>query len=263
MPNYSTTAALIILFSFGPCFAQEQSLGSVHAASLLLPATIVAQVHSMTDRAGILQSLASKSREGPETLEATFSSAGLPTFAITLDNKVHVSLVARSRRFDPSCFPTPEQAARAGYLRLTTGATTPMQAVERPRGRGYTSNDQCRRRSAAKSHAIALKSPFRDLSEVLTHAVRGRNLESVRGAGGLGCGDFQRHCRGVSGLSTAGQPRGSRKRMCDPSLRNAAYGFTYDHPCSCNSITLTTPELTVCACGIRGMSFSSAFFIFS
>ncbi len=203
------------------------------------------------------------SREGPETLEATFSSAGLPTFAITLDNKVHVSLVARSRRFDPSCFPTPEQAARAGYLRLTTGATTPMQAVERPRGRGYTSNDQCRRRSAAKSHAIALKSPFRDLSEVLTHSVRGRNLESVRGAGGLGCGDFQRHCRGVSGLSTAGQPRGSRKRMCDPSLRNAAYGFTYDHPCSCNSITLTTPELTVCACGIRGMSFSSAFFIFS
>ena len=43
----------------------------------------------------------------------------------------------------------------------------------------------------------------------------------------------------------------------------AHYGFTYVQPCSCSSITRTTPDFTTSASEIRGTSLLSALLIFS
>jgi AcrR family transcriptional regulator len=46
-------------------------------------------------------------------------------------------------------------------------------------------------------------------------------------------------------------------------LTTVRQGFTYDQPFSCNSITRTTPDGTICACGMIGMSLPSALRMFS
>ena len=49
------------------------------------------------------------SHEHPATLEAKLMALGKPMFVITLENKMHVSLVARSRPFDRASLPSDEQ----------------------------------------------------------------------------------------------------------------------------------------------------------
>jgi hypothetical protein len=55
---------------------------------------------------------------------------------------------------------------------------------------------------------------------------------------------------------------GTKKRN-NPLPIAAHYGLTYVQPCSCNSMTRTTPDFTTFASGMRGMSLFSAFCMFS
>jgi hypothetical protein len=107
------------------------SSGAVHAASVILPADYCRTAslsHSSRKNTlvlGIEDGCCAEigiflSQEHPATLETKLMALGKPMFATTLDNKMHVSLVARSRPFDRSCLPTDAQIARAQALRLTT-----------------------------------------------------------------------------------------------------------------------------------------------
>ncbi len=111
-----------------PVFA---SSGAVHAASLILPADYC-YGDPLTDRSrrntfviGIndgsqLEVGVFLSRESPKTLEGKLCTVGMPMFAATLDNAMHVSLVARARPFDRTMLPTEEQIAGARSQMLTT-----------------------------------------------------------------------------------------------------------------------------------------------
>lgn len=108
---------------------QPGPLGAVHAASLILPADYC-RAASLSDSArkntlllGIEDGCCAEigvfiSHEHPSTLEAKLIELGRPMFVITLDNKIHVSLVARSRSFDRASLPSDEQTARTGALLL-------------------------------------------------------------------------------------------------------------------------------------------------
>jgi hypothetical protein len=105
------------------------SVGAVHAASLLLPADFCFGP-PLTDRArrntfvlGIedgscAENGAFLSHEHPTTLGPKLDAIAKPMFTITLDNELHVWLVARAKRFDPACLPSKEQTARARSLAL-------------------------------------------------------------------------------------------------------------------------------------------------
>jgi hypothetical protein len=91
-------------------------LGAVRAATLMLPAdycrapplsdssrknTFVLGIEDGScAEIGVFLSL-----EHPKTLEARLAVIGKPMFAITLDNEMHVSLVARSQPFDRASLP--------------------------------------------------------------------------------------------------------------------------------------------------------------
>jgi hypothetical protein len=104
-------------------------LGAVHAASLVLPGDYC-RAGPLSDSArqktlvlGIEDGCCAEigiffSQEQPETLEARLMKIGKPMFIITLDNKMHVSIVARSRAFDRGCLPSDEQTNRAHRLAL-------------------------------------------------------------------------------------------------------------------------------------------------
>jgi hypothetical protein len=107
------------------------SLGAVHAASLILPADycraapVSESARKKTLVLGIEDGCCAEigiflSQEHPATLEAKLMALGKPMFAITLENKMHVSLVVRSRPFDRTSLPSDEQTARARALRLGT-----------------------------------------------------------------------------------------------------------------------------------------------
>jgi hypothetical protein len=63
------------------------------------------------------------SLEHPNTLGAMLAVIGSPMFAITLDNKMHVSLVARSQPFDRASLPSDELLALGRSLPLRTEGT--------------------------------------------------------------------------------------------------------------------------------------------
>jgi hypothetical protein len=108
---------------------QPGPLGAVHAASLILPADYC-RATSLSDSSrrntlvlGIEDGCCAEigvfiSNEHPGTLEAKLMDLGKPMFVITLDNKMHVSLVARSRSFDRASLPSDEQTVRARTLLL-------------------------------------------------------------------------------------------------------------------------------------------------
>jgi hypothetical protein len=105
------------------------ALGAVHAASLILPADYCrAELPSDSSRKKTLV-LGNEdgccaeigvflSREHPTTLEAKLMAIGKPMFVVTLENKMHVSLIARSRRFDRTCLPSEKQTRNARALLL-------------------------------------------------------------------------------------------------------------------------------------------------
>jgi hypothetical protein len=109
-------------------------LGAVHAASLILPADYC-RAAPLSDSSrkntlvlGIEDGCCAEigvfiSHEHPSTLEAKLLELGKPMFVITLDNKMHVSLVARSRSFDRASLPSDEQTARARALLLDKEGT--------------------------------------------------------------------------------------------------------------------------------------------
>jgi hypothetical protein len=106
-------------------------LGAVHAASLILPADYCRGA-ALSDRSrkntlvfGIEDGCCAEigvfiSHEHPATLEARFMAIGKQMFVISLDNKMHIFMVARSRSFDCACLPSDEQTARARALLLET-----------------------------------------------------------------------------------------------------------------------------------------------
>lgn len=109
-------------------------LGAAHAASLILPADYC-RVASLRDTSrkntlvlGVEDGCCAEigvfiSHEHPATLEAKLVVLGKPMFVITLKNKMHVSLVARSRSFDRASLPSDEQTASARALLLETEGT--------------------------------------------------------------------------------------------------------------------------------------------
>jgi hypothetical protein len=105
--------------------------GAVHAASVVLPAdycrsaALSESAHKNTLVLGVEDGCCAEigvflSYENQETLEPKLMKIGKLMFVITLDSKMHVSLVARSRQFDSACLPSDEQTARAPALRLGT-----------------------------------------------------------------------------------------------------------------------------------------------
>jgi len=106
-------------------------LGAAHAASLILPADYC-RAAPLSDSSrkktlvlGIEDGCCAEigiflSHEQPDTLEAKLAPLGKPMFVITLENKMHISLVARSRPFDRASLPSDEQTARARALLLET-----------------------------------------------------------------------------------------------------------------------------------------------
>jgi hypothetical protein len=104
-------------------------LGAVQAASLILPADYCRSTLSDSSRKkalvlGIEDGCCAEigiflSHEHADTLEAKLAPLGKPMFVVTLENKMHVSLVARSRAYR-TCLPSDEQTARARALLLGT-----------------------------------------------------------------------------------------------------------------------------------------------
>ncbi|MBR1298541.1 hypothetical protein [Bradyrhizobium sp. AUGA SZCCT0042] len=111
-------------------------VGAVHAASLKLPANYC--------RAAPLSDSARKntfvlgiddgscvdigvflSHEHPKTLEAKLEVIGKPMFVVTLDNNMHISLVARSQPFDPTSTLPPEEAVARGKSLLLNANPPP------------------------------------------------------------------------------------------------------------------------------------------
>jgi hypothetical protein len=109
-------------------------LGAAHAASLILPADYC-RAASLSDSSikntlvlGVEDGCCAEigvfiSYEHRATLEAKLIALGKPMFAITLENKMHVSLVARSRSFDRMSLPSDEQTARGRALLLEAEGT--------------------------------------------------------------------------------------------------------------------------------------------
>jgi hypothetical protein len=109
-------------------------LGAAHAASLILPADYC-RAASLSDSSrkntlvlGVEDGCCAEigvfiSHEHPVTLEAKLMALGKPMFVITLENKMYVSLVARSRSFDRASLPSDEQAARGRALLLEMEGT--------------------------------------------------------------------------------------------------------------------------------------------
>lgn len=105
------------------------ALGAVHAASLLLPSdyctgaepsesarkkTVVFEVEAgCAAEIGVFLS-----HEGMKTLEPKMVAIGHPIVMVTLDNKLNVSIVVRSRTFDPSVLPTTETFAKSKRILL-------------------------------------------------------------------------------------------------------------------------------------------------
>jgi hypothetical protein len=111
-------------------------LGAAHAASLILPADYC-RAASLSDSdssskntlvLGVEDGCCAEigvfiSHEHPVTLEAKFMAIGKPMFVITLENKMHVWLVARAQSFDPASLPSDEQTARGRALLLEPEGT--------------------------------------------------------------------------------------------------------------------------------------------
>jgi hypothetical protein len=107
--------------------------GAVHTASLILPADychagpLTETSRKNTLVLGIEDGCCAEigvfhSHEQPATLDAKLMKIGKPMFVTTLDNKMHVSVVVRSRLFDRANLPSQEQTARAGFLRVQAGS---------------------------------------------------------------------------------------------------------------------------------------------
>jgi hypothetical protein len=111
--------------------------GAVHAASVILPSnycrsgplsdkdrskTLVFEVEdNCATEIGVFLS-----KETHETLEAKFLPIGHPIFMINLENGLRVSIVARSREFDPAVLPSNAQVQSA----KSTSLVRPDQPAE-------------------------------------------------------------------------------------------------------------------------------------
>jgi|GEM_PF-5827372 len=115
-------------------------LGAAHAASLVLPADYCRSTgpsesgRKKTFILGIEEGCCAEigiflSRESPNTLEAKLTKIGMPMFAIALDNNSHVSLVARSRQFEPLVLPSEAQTAAAAFTKLRNAAISKSESL--------------------------------------------------------------------------------------------------------------------------------------
>jgi hypothetical protein len=114
-------------------------VGAVHAASLILPAEFCRRSRPLSQRErantlifGVKDRCAAEiglflSREDHTTLEVKLVPLGHPIVMVTLENGLKVSVVARSRDFDPGVLPTTEQMKRA---RMTALHPQDMQNTE-------------------------------------------------------------------------------------------------------------------------------------
>jgi hypothetical protein len=100
------------------------AVGAVHVASIILPGDFYyseplrPEEKSKTLVLGIEDKSAAEiglflSREPQESLEPQFTKIGTPLALTTLDNGLSVSIVVRSRRFDPADLPSTEKLGRA------------------------------------------------------------------------------------------------------------------------------------------------------
>ncbi|MFT0879821.1 hypothetical protein VRZ08_24880 [Rhodopseudomonas sp. G2_2311] len=105
------------------------ALGAVHAASLLLPSDYFTgagpseSARKKTLVFGVEPGCAAEfgiflSHENMQTLEPKFAKMGHPIVMVTLENKLNVSIVARSRTFNPTVLPTAEMFAKSKSIQL-------------------------------------------------------------------------------------------------------------------------------------------------
>jgi hypothetical protein len=111
-------------------------LGAVHVASLLLPsdycrsAPLSESAKKKTLVFGLENGCTAEigvffSNEEQSTLEAKLLPLGSPIVMITLENKLSVSIVARSKPFNPSVLPSDEQLQLAKTMLLQQSGDIP------------------------------------------------------------------------------------------------------------------------------------------
>jgi hypothetical protein len=111
--------------------------GAVHVASVVLPADfcmsepLAESEKKKTWVLAIEKGCAAEvciflSNEDQHTLEPKLENIGSPLVMFTLDNQLKVSIVVRSRAFDPSILPTNEQFQRAKRVQLAKSEDLPF-----------------------------------------------------------------------------------------------------------------------------------------